>query len=136
MTTLNEAREAVYSRFLANFVGTTNIVLDNEEPRFDVDTVDEWVNVAVRHTGRVQETMGKTGNRRYRVKAIAFVQVYTKSNTGVQQSGVLVTEARDIFEGVSFSGLDFSNATTPEGGPKGKWYEATVEAFFDYDEIK
>lgn len=136
MTTLVEATEAVYARFLANFTGTPNVVFDNEEPTFDTDVETEWVRLTVRNTGRGQETLGKVGNRRYRATAIAFVQVYTLSNTGVQQSGTLVTEARNIFEGVSFSGLDFNDAQTPEGGVDGKWYQAMVEAAFDYDEIK
>jgi hypothetical protein len=136
MTTLIEAKEAIYTRFLASFTGTSNIVFDNEDPSFDLDVVPDWCRLSIRHVDRNQETLGKVGNRRFRVKAIAFVQVYTKSNTGVQQSGVLVTEARDVFEGSSFSGLDFNNAKTPEGGPEGKWYTAVVEANFDYDEIK
>ncbi|MEE8608998.1 MAG: hypothetical protein V3S55_15445 [Nitrospiraceae bacterium] len=136
MTTLNQAREAVYSRFIAQFTGTSNIVFDNEAPPFDTNVVTEWVRLAVRNIERAQDTIGVVGNRRYRSGALVFVQVYTRSDTGVQQSDTLTIEVVDIFEGVSFSGLDFNEAISKEIGPDGKWYQAVVEAQFDYDEIK
>ncbi len=136
MTTLSEAKQAVYLRFNTLFTGTSNVVFDNEDPPFNVDDVSEWVRLTVRSIIRLQNTLGKTGNRRYRSGAIVFVQVYTLSNTGVQRSDTLTTEARNVFEGVSFSGLDFNNAVAKETGPDGKWYQSMVEAEFDYDEIK
>lgn len=136
MTTLNEAREAVYQRFVDNFTGVAleRIVFDNEELE-DTGT-GNWVRVSVRSTGRVQDTLGRVGNRRFRSSAIVFVQVYTETNTGLKQADTLTKEAADIFEGVSFSGLDFRSALVTETGPDGKLYQSVVEAEFDYDEIK
>lgn len=136
MTGLNEAKEAVYLRFTSNFTGVTadRIGLDNEE--FDTPETGDWVRLVVRSTSRVQSTLGKLGNRRFRSKASVFVQVYTEANTGVKQSDTLAKEAADIFEGVSFSGLDFRSVVIRETGPDGKWYQSVVEAEFDYDEIK
>lgn len=136
MTTLNEAKEAVYARFAANFTGMTadRIAFDNEE--FNEPGTGDWVRLSVRSTGRLQDTLGKSGNRRFRSTASVFVQVYTEANTGVKQSDTLAKEAADIFEGVSFGGLDFTAAVIRETGPDGKWYQTLVEAEFDYDEIK
>lgn len=136
MTTLNEAKEAVYLRFTDNFTGVTadRIALDNEE--FNAPSAGTWVRLTVRSIARAQDTLGKVGNRRFRSTATVFVQVYTETNTGIQQSDALAKEAADIFEGVSFSGLDFRSATSRETGPDGRWYQAVVEAEFDFDEIR
>ena len=136
MTTLSAAKEAVYQRFVDNYTGVTldRIVFDNED--FDEPDTGDWVRLVVRNIGRAQDTLGKAGNRRFRSGAIVFVQVYTEANTGVQQSDTLAKEAANIFEGVSFSGLDFRSALVRETGPDGKWYQSVVEAPFEYDEIR
>lgn len=137
MTTSNEAKEAVYARFVANYTGVdvdTNLALDNEE--FDEPEAAPWVRLTVRGLGRAQNTLGRSGNRRFRSRGLVFVQVYVPANTGVQQSDSLAKEAADLFEGVSFSGLDFRAADIQETGPDGKWFQTVVEAEFDYDEIK
>ncbi len=136
MTTLNEAKEAIYLRFNSNFTGVAadRIAFDNEE--FNTPTSGEWVRLVVRNIGRLQNTLGKPGNRKFRSTALVLVQVFVDVNTGVKQSDALAKEAANIFEGVSFSGLDFQSAVPRETGPDGKWYQSTVEAEFDYDEIK
>ena len=136
MTTANEAKEAIYQRFVDNFTGVTadRITFDNEE--FEEPDTGAWVRLTVRGLGRAQNTLGKLGNRRFRATASLFVQVYTETNTGVKQSDTLTKEAADIYEGVSFSGLDFNSVEVNETGPEDKWYQSVVEAQFDYDEIK
>ncbi len=136
MTTLNEAKEAAYQRFVDNFTGVAlaRIAFDNEE--FEEPATGDWVRLTIRSRGRAQDTLGKVGNRRFRSAASVLVQVYTLVNTGVKQSDALVKEAADIFEGVSFSGLDFQSAEVRETGPDGRWYQSVVEAEFEYDEIK
>lgn len=139
MTTLNEARSAVYTRFLDNFTGlpVERITFDNEEFESLEQGSLNWVRLVVRSTTRQQDTIGRPSNRRYRSAATVIVQVYTQVNTGVKSSDSLVEEIQSIFEGVSFDGLDFDEAATPtELGVDGRWYVATVEAPFDYDEIK
>lgn len=137
MTTLNEAKEAIYERFVSLYTGVPSdrITFDNEE--FEAgDGTDPWVRLAVRGIIRNQDTLGRKTNRRFRALASTFVQVYTEANIGVQQSDVLAQEAGDIFEGESFSGLDFRSAIIQETGPDGKWYQSVVEIEFNYDEIK
>ncbi len=134
MTTLNEAREAVYSRFVTQWGTTTPIVFDDED--FDEPADSPWVRLAVRNMVRGQETLGQVGNRRFRSTARVFVQVYTRTNVGVKQGDVLATQARDIFEATSFEGLDFNDGVVRETGPDGKWYQHVVDIAFDYDEIK
>lgn len=136
MTQLNEAKEAVYVRFVTMFTGVTSdrMAFDNEE--FNQPETGDWVRLVVRSTARTQETLGQVGNRRFRATASVFVQVYTQVDTGVKQSDVLAKAAADVFDAVSFSGLDFQSAIVRETGPSGRWYQSVVEAEFDYDEIK
>lgn len=136
-TTLADAEQAIYARFLANFTGTSNIVFTNEETPFDLETVTEWVRLSVQGLGRLQDTLGKIGNRRFRESGTVFVQVYTVVDSGVKQNTTLAQEARNIFEGVSFSGLDFQGGVDiRKSGVDGKWFQGLVEAQFDFDEIK
>lgn len=134
MTTLNEAKTAIYTRFLGNFTGTSAIAFDNEE--FNTPAAGSWVRLTVRTGPRLQDTLGKAGNRRFRTSASVFVQVYTEANTGVKIGDNLAEEARDIFEGISFSGLDFNAGDIRETPPDGRWYQHIVEIPFDFDEIK
>ncbi len=134
MTTLSEAKESIYSRFVTEWAAATPFVFDNEELE-DLGN-DPWVRVTVRSLTRGQDTLGRTGNRRFRSSALVFVQVYTRTNIGVKQGDDLAVQAKDIFEAVSFSGLDFNDGVVRESGPQGKWYQHVVEIAFDYDEIK
>lgn len=136
MTTLNTAKEAVYLRFVTNFtaLAADRITFDNEE--FDIPSTGDWVRLAVRSVSRVQETLGKKTNRVFRSSATVFVQVFTRVNTGTMQSDLLTKAAADVFEGESFSGLDFKSVLVRELGPEGAWFRAVAEAEFDFDEIK
>ena len=134
MTTLNEAKEAVYARFVAQWGMTTPFVLDNEERDEAGDVA--WMRLVVRSSTRAQLTLGRIGNRKFLSGASVFAQVYTPVNTGVQSGDSLAVQAANIFEGVSFSGLDFREAVVRESGPTGKWYLHVMEAEFDYEEIK
>lgn len=136
MTTINEARNAAYERFVSNFTGVTSdrITLENEV--FEKPTTGSWLRMVVRELSRLQDTLGKSGNRRFRTTAMTVVQVYTQPDIGVQLADVLAKEAADLFEGVSFSGLDFRSAVIRETGISGKWNQYIVESEFQYDEIK
>ncbi len=134
MTTLNEAREAVYTRFVTQWGTTTPVAFDDED--FEEPADSPWVRLTVRNVSRGQETLGRAGNRKFRSAAQVFVQVYTRTNTGVKQGDTLATQAKDIFEATSFSGLDFNDGVVRETGPDGKWYQHLIEIAFDYEEIK
>lgn len=136
MTTLNEVREAVYSRFTSNYTGVTSdrIYFENEDAQ--EPATGNWVRVAVRNFSRNQSSLGKAGNRRFLGVGSVFVQVYVPTNTGVQTADALAREALILFEGVSFSGLRFHDAEVRETGPDGRWYQMVMEANFDYQEVR
>jgi hypothetical protein len=138
MTTLNEAKVAIVSRFIDTFTGasTARILLQNEDEEFTNNSDENWVRLSVVDQSRTQETLGKKTNRKYRSGGQIFVQVYTATDTGVKSGDIISTEARDIFEGESFSGVDCNNGLIRPSGANGKWYQHLVEIDFDYEDIK
>jgi hypothetical protein len=136
MTTLPEAREAIYGAFETAWGATTSFTLDNEE--YDPPSNANWVRVSVRHQFATQETLGGSGNRRFARLGSAFIQIFTLENTGTEDADTLATTAQAIFEGVSLTGttVRFRDVIIREEGLDGKWYQTVVEATFEYDETK
>ena len=132
MTTINEARESVYQRFVDNYV-TTVFTFDNES--FSPPE-GSWVRLVVRNTGGGQETLGRPTNRKYRRNASVFAQVFTLTDQGTSAGDAIAREIRALYESVSFDGLDFNDGTIREPGGDGRFYQHLVEVFFDYEEIK
>lgn len=133
MTTPNEAAEAIYDRLDTAISGSTPFTFENE----DFDEPDgEWVRLSVNTNSRVQETLGPIGSRRYFSGASILVQCYTKTDQGRQGADTLARTITNLFEGVSFSGVNCNNAIARETPPKGKWLQTVVEIEFTYDETK
>lgn len=131
MTTPNEAAEAIYARLVAQ-IGPIAHTFDNE----DFDEPDEWVRLTVNTNSRIQETLGPIGARRYFSGGSIFVQCYARTDQGRQATDTLAKTITDIFEGVSFSGVNGNNAIARESPAKGKWLQTIVEIEFTYDETK
>ena len=133
MTTPIEAREAIYNQFITAWGTTTPFTFDNE--KFAAPNV-AWARLTVRNSESIQRTLGAPGNRRFRRVGSVFIQLFDLVDGGMSTLDTLTKTARDIFEGVSFSGLDFTNVVSRESGADGKWFQVVVEAFFDYEETK
>lgn len=136
MTTRVEATEAIYQEFVDGW-GSEAFTFDDE--KFDPPDAAFWARLTVRHSDSRQDTLGKTGNRRFTRLGSVFVQVFTLANEGGRAaSDVLAETVRGIFEGVSLAGttVRFTSVSISEIGPDGKWYGQVVEAAFEYDEIK
>lgn len=136
--TIDEARKAAYDRFLANWTGTAANLTTLEGEDFREPVKDDWVRFGVAHVGGGQETLGPKLGRKYRRNALAFVQIFTFAATpgGRKRGDLLGKEAIAIFEGESFSGLDFNNGLIQEGPNDGKWLTTRVTVQFDYEELK
>jgi len=134
MTTENEAREAVYKRFVDNWGGASPYVFENE--KFQADPAADWVRLSFRNTNSNQGTLGATGNKRYERDASIFLQIFTLVNTGTKNIDTLVRTFRSIFEGTRFSGVAVNNVVSREGKEDGKFKQTTVEAFSQYFETK
>ena len=133
MTTLTEAREAVYQRFAVNYTSTP---FTFEAESFDPpDTA--WVRLSVRaNAAGGQDTLGRTGSRRFRRSGIIAAQVFTPTNQGLREGDELAQSIRALFEARSFSGLDTNDGLVRESPPEDEWIVHIVEVFFDYEEVK
>lgn len=137
-TTLTEAREAVYKKFVDTWGTRTVFQLENElfeEPGPDT----AWVRVSVNHLDQGgQETLGPKGSRKYRRLASAFVQIFTPVNAGMQAADGHIEVVKTMFEGESFDGLDFNDTLVRENGPTEDrlWNQVTTESQFAYEEVK
>lgn len=136
MTTLNEARKAVYDRWAAQWAhGAASYCFENE-PYAPADR-DFWARVSVRQavSDEEQSTIGVSPSRKFLRRARVYVQVFVKPDSGLKNAGDYATQARLIFEATSFSGLSFvRGASIRETGSDGKWYQVLVDAPFMYEE--
>lgn len=138
MTTINEAREAVYERWrvqwAAGAYSAVPYAFENEN--FSADPEAERVRVSVVHVPRVNATLGAAGKRRHTRYARAVIQVYAPPDEGMRTLDLLTQVARAVFESTSFSGLRFFPATVREGADDGALKQMVITAPFDYQETK
>lgn len=136
MTTLSQAREAIYQRFVDVWADETIFTLDNES--FEPPGTEPWVRVSVRHSASTQSTLGGLGNRKFTRFGSAFIQIFVLGDKGTTESDQLSTKANNAFEGISLVGttVRFLDVIVREAGPDGKWYQVVVEAAFEYEEIR
>lgn len=147
MTTLNEARTDVYTRFTAEWVSgsapLTPYCFDNEKfdpPKDANGGAATWARCSVRSMPGGQETLGRPGNRKYTRQAIVRVEVYTPPGSGLQPADTLVQAALAMFEGRSLLGstIKLYDASSAEVGlvDEGRWFLSTIQVYFDYEEVK
>lgn len=135
MTTLSEAREAIYQRWATNWGSTSAYCFENQGSSLQEGRTP-WAMVFVRHNVSSQQTLGPTGYRRFRRFGSIYVQINTLIDTGLKANDDLAYQAKAVFEGTSFSGLACTDSTVREVGSDGKWYTQLVEVDFDYEETK
>lgn len=137
MSSVNDARKAVYDRFIAQWPGlTSDTAFTFENEKFTPPEGAAWARLSVQNQESVQETLGPPGQRRFRRSAVVFVQVFVPGDTGTAESDALVTSCRGIFEGVSFEGLDFHAVSSTETGVDNGQHMTLVEAPFEYEDRK
>lgn len=134
-----DAAEAVYSRWTTNWGTTTPYTFDNEDFEPPAPTSGtQWARVKVAHTTGAQATMGGAGVRRYDRGITVTIQLFDEVNAGKRTLLTLAQTARNIFEGVRFSGLwETEGVAVRDVGPDGEgWYLMVVEANLQYEETK
>jgi hypothetical protein len=84
--------------------------------------------------------MGPVGSRRFDRSGRVFVQLFEPPGLGVGPLSDLADQARDLFEGkrfaphdIRFNEVDVGNEGSVENG---RWWGVTVEARFEYEDIK
>lgn len=138
MTLLSGAEQSVLTRFLANWTGTalTQVVFQNEGHESVDDSESAWVRLSVQEVGGGQQTLGSVGDRKYRRRARVDVQIFTPADSGARPGKLLAEQARLIFEGQSFDGLDLFDCDISDGGKDEKWHMTVATTRFDFWETK
>ena len=134
-----KAADDVVDLFKASWTGTPIplVLIQNQDSSTVDNQKDPWVRITVAEVGGGQETLGPVGERRYRRDAQVTVQIFTPKSKGTTLARQLAAEARAIFEGVSLGGgLDFNNARILPTLAEEKWQQTSVEADFQFEEIK
>lgn len=137
MSTWREVQERLYKAWVDGWDGTTPFCLGNE--KFDPPN-GQWVRFSVRAGIGQQGSMGPQGARRFDRSGRVFIQLFEPPGHGVGSLSDLAEQARDLFEGKRFAPHDirFNEADIGNEGDvdPGRWWGVTVEARFDYEEIK
>lgn len=134
-----QAADDVVDYFKANFTGipADKILIQNQDNSTVDNQKDPWCRITVAEIGGGQNTVSAVGSRRFRRNAQATIQIYTPKNEGTTRARQLAAEARTILEGVSLGGgLDFNNARILPTLAEEKWQQTSVEADFEFEEIK
>lgn len=148
MTTIREAREAIYKRFVEEWVSgsdpLTPYALDNE--RFDPPAGADgrgapWARCSVRNIDSGQHTLGRPGNRKFQRIALARVEIFVPPGSGRWDTDTYLMTAMSLFEGrpsPAGTNIEFYEVLPEEIGliEDGRWDLSTVSARFDYEEIK
>jgi len=136
MTTINQARRAVYDEFNDNYSPpyTPTVIFGNEAE--DTEGLNEWLLLKLMNTDSEQHTLGKVGNRRYRRRGLVFIRIYTIVDDGLRRFDELARAARDIYEGKTVSGVWFTDGIIREIGPIDDKYVGTVSINCSWDETK
>ena len=138
MTTINQAREAVYERWRVQWGTRTPFVFENEDERtLDAGSLP-WARVVVRNHDGAQGTLGRAGERKFWRPILVFVQLFHPRNSGMKASGLDAAAAQAIFEASSFSGVHVFNMPVEElpVEPKDKWVTTLLTADAAFEEIK
>jgi len=134
MTTVNDSRNILYSHFITEWSDTTLFGFENE--RFDPPSDAPWVRMSVRNTDAGQETMGSIGSRKYIRRGTIYVQLFTLTDAGTSESGLLSEQIRDIFEGKRIDVIVVNNGIIHEPGIDGKWFYTLIEIPFEFSITK
>lgn len=134
MTTINQARKAIYDKFLADWGATTPFVMDNEE--FDEPQTAQWARLSVKGMPNSDLTLGRIGNRKFTREGILFIQIFVPAEEGTSNGDALATQARNIFEGERVNGVWFTSMDVSEPGSDGKWYPYLIQGIFNYEQVK
>ena len=146
-TTFAEARDAIQSRFKAQFdadvlaiVGGSDkplVVWDNVALTGEPPKDKAWFRVNVKHSDGDQVSLGEAGTRKFSRDGIVTVQIFIPAGArGLALADRLGKMTVDAFEGKAAAGVWFRRVKLVEVGPDGPWFQYNVTAAFTYELTK
>lgn len=138
MTSFAEAREAAYQHWFDSAPSGLDAWTFEGEHFEEPDQGKKWARFSFQQINGGQQTLGQSGNRKYRRRAIASIQIFTPRGEGLRNGDLLADEVVIAFESVSVSGLDFTNATVRETppGPSDKFRQHLVTVDCTFYEVR
>ena len=138
-TTGTEAKQAIAQLFAQVWEPTGfRFALANEI--FDPPTQPDetWARFITNINASGQDTLGPPGCRKFERQGSAFIQTFVPEKGGELASSQLTDRILAGFEGVRIpdTTVCFRDIIPREVGISGKWYQVTIEAEFEYTEIK
>lgn len=141
MTPWRAVQETLYRRWTERWVV-------GEDPRtpfaFDNDKIETgegaWALVQVRARPSGAGTIGRPGNRKMDRRGVVYIDLREPPGRGVGTLSDLAEAARAVFEDCRLAPYDirFGPVDIGQEGQieNGRWWGVTVEAPFDYEELK
>lgn len=140
MSVWREVEEAVLARWVAQWADLTPFVFQDEKLELPLDHDGPWARVLVQSRPSGPGTLGSPGNRKMDRAGALFALVRQPPNRASGELSDLAEKARDIFENCRFGPHDLRFGAVQIGAQdaveQGRWTGVTVEARFDYEQIK
>jgi hypothetical protein len=133
-----EARNAVLQRYLDTFGGLFPIALQNQpfsppEPAAGV----KWVRIDVRLGYGEQDTLGRTGGRRFVQGGAVTVQVFTPNGGATDGNDELVKQSLDLLDGVRIGdSLWTYGGRIVTVGTDGEWFQQSAILNLRFEETR
>jgi len=141
MSTWRAVQEALYQRWDERWRDAskpvTPVQFDNEK----IDPPDgPWVKVMVRGRPGGPGTIGRPGNRKMDRAGVVYIDLREPPLRGVGDLSDRAEQARAVFENCRLEPHDIRFGVVDIGDEglvdNGRWWGVTVEARFDYEELK
>ncbi len=134
--TPKEARNAIQEEYLtAAVIAVDHIALDNQD--FDPpDDETPWVRLHIKFNDGGQDSLGKSGNRKFGRVGFVYIQVFTKKGGATNANDDLANNSLDVFDGERLGDLWFFNGRIETIGSGDVWYRQNVVIEFKFENIR
>lgn len=138
MTTIVDARKAVYDYVIANYTGIPEARITADNEGFSAPQGLSWARISMQEETSEQETLGGVGHRWFSRRGTLFFQINVPADGGTAVADGLAKEARSLLEGVSLASgeLHLFASTVRRIGPNGPWFQVSVDTAFEFTEIR
>jgi len=143
-TTIATVREAIYARMVEFWAAASRTETVTYEPSAYTPPTGAWARLFVRFIPRVQETLGKEGNRKFEGRGRIFVDHFdvvdyepvAAASKGTALVDAMAQQTIEIFEAVRFSGV-ITFAAEPRDIPSdGRLFGMRVTVPFQYHQTR
>lgn len=136
--TLAEAIEAICARWKTQWEAAYPAVpysFPNEAVTPPADG-SAYVALAINEETSRQASLAPIGDRRFERNGRVLIRIGVPADGGQKLLAQYVKTARDVFEGVSFGGVNTFAVSSRPSGTDGRWFYSVVDAPFRYYETK